>query len=323
MTGTSPLAIGGHRIRWHELPEAVRAVIETAAGGPVVTAASQHGGFSPALASVLTLADGRKVFAKTVTEERNDFAAAAIRREAQVLAGLPEAVPAPRLLWAGDHADETGDWAILITEAVDGWSPAQPWQPDELRRYLAAAEVLADSLTPSPISALALADDVEAFTNWATLTEQPHAQELIELERGWAAATAGTSLLHGDLRADNFLLTETGFAVVDWPAACVGAPWVDLLLGLPSIAMHGGGDPEKLWANHPLSRGVDPDAVDAVLAGLAGFFLSRSLQPPIPLLPTLRDFQRVQAEVSLRWLAGRRGWHACPPVADPVRQDAA
>jgi len=307
MTSTTPLAVGGSRIRWHELPETVRKVIETAAGGPVVAAANQQGGFSPALASVLTLADGRRVFAKTVTEERNDFAAAAIRREAHILAGLPEDVPAPRLLWSGDHVDETGDWAVLVTEAVDGWSPAQPWRPEELRRYLDAAALLADTLTPSPLTALALADDVEDFTNWSELAH-PYADQLAELESGCGAALAGTSLLHGDLRADNFLLTETGFAVVDWPAACVGPKWVDLFFGLASIAMHGGGDPEQIWADHPLSGGVDPDAADAVLAGLAGFFVSRSLQPPIPLLPTLRDFQRVQGEVSLRWLAGRRGW---------------
>jgi len=301
------MAVGGSRIRWHELPESVRRVIETAAGGPVVTAANQQGGFSPALASVLTLADGRKVFAKTVTEERNDFAAAAIRREAHILAGLPEQVPAPRLIWSADHVDETGDWAVLVTEAVDGWSPAQPWRPEELRRYLDGVARLADTLTPSPLTAHALTDEVEDFTNWSELAH-PKAAELAELESGFVEAAAGTSLLHGDLRADNFLLTETGFAVVDWPAACVGAKWVDLFLGLPSIAMHGGGDPEEIWSHHPLSRGVDPGAADAVLAGLAGFFISRSLQPPIPLLPTLRDFQRVQGEVSLRWLAGRRGW---------------
>src|SRR5215218_9638190 len=120
MTSTTPLAVGGSRLRWHELPEAVRRVIETAAGGRVAAAANQQGGFSPALASVLTLADGRRVFAKAVNEERNDYAAAAIRREAHILAGLPDQVPAPRLLWGGDHIDETGDWAVLVTEAVDG-----------------------------------------------------------------------------------------------------------------------------------------------------------------------------------------------------------
>ncbi|NUO60097.1 MAG: phosphotransferase [Hamadaea sp.] len=304
---TSPLAVGGNRARWEDLPESVHAVIERAVGGRVIGAASQPGGFSPAMASVLTLADGRTVFAKAVTEERSEYAAGAIRRETDILAGLPPQVPAPALIWGGDHIDEAGDWAIMVTEAVDGWTPAQPWQPDELRRFLDAATVLADSLTPAPFPAPAVAEDPDFVGNWATLTH-PHLDELVELEFGWVAATEGDALLHGDLRADNFLLTTTGFAVVDWPAACLGVRWLDLMISLPSVAMHGGGDPEALWSAHPLSREADPGAVDSVLATLAGYFLARAVLPPVPLLPTLRDFQRAQGEVALRWLSGRRGW---------------
>ncbi|NUR70096.1 MAG: phosphotransferase [Hamadaea sp.] len=304
---TSPLAVGGNRARWEDLPESVRAVIERAVDAPVTGAASQPGGFSPALASVLTLADGRRVFAKAVTEERSEYAAGAIRREADILAGLPAQVPAPALIWAGDHIDEAGDWAIMVTEAIDGRMPAQPWRPDELRRFLHAASVLADSLTPAPFAAPALAEDAALTGNWAAL-DHPRSAELIELEFGWAAATEGDALLHGDLRADNFLLTETGFVVVDWPAACTGARWLDLMISLPSVAMHGGGDPEALWSAHPFSREADPDAVDSVLAGLAGYFLANAALPPVPLLPTLRDFQRAQGDVALRWLGFRRGW---------------
>lgn len=302
-----PLAVGGHRLRWSDLPDAVRAAIERAAGGTVATASNQAGGFSPALASVLTLTQGRAVFAKAVTAERSDFGARAIRREAEVLTALPEEVHAPRLIWSGDLLDETGSWSILLTEAIDGWSPAQPWQPAELRRYLDAASQLAEALNPAPIDASAMADHAETFTNWSGL-EHPRASELAGLETLWAEATAGPSLLHGDLRADNFLITSTGFAVVDWPAVRVGAPWLDLVLGLPSVAMHGGGNPEALWAAHPLSHGVPDEAVDVVLAGMAGYLLSRSSQPPALLLPTLPAFQRAQAGEALRWLSTRRGW---------------
>ncbi|MCP2323541.1 aminoglycoside phosphotransferase (APT) family kinase protein [Hamadaea flava] len=302
-----PVAIGGHRLLWSQLPDAVRTVIESAAGDSVVSASSRPGGFSPALASMLTLANGSSVFAKAVTAERSDFGARSIRREAVVLAALPARVNAPGLIWSGDLLDESGTWAIVLTEAIDGWSPAQPWRPAELRRYLDAASVLADALNPAPMGAKAMADHAEAFTNWSDL-EHPRASELAVLEAHWAEATAGPSLLHGDLRADNFLITSIGFAVVDWPSACIGAPWLDLLLGLPSVAMHGGGDPDDIWQAHPLSRGVPGEAVDAVLAGMAGYLLSRSMQEPSALLPTLPAFQRAQADVTLRWLTARRGW---------------
>jgi aminoglycoside phosphotransferase (APT) family kinase protein len=304
-------AVGGNRLTWPEVPEHVRAAIESRAGAPVVDASSRTGGFSPALASVLALADGRTAFAKAVSRTRNDFSAAAIVREAEILAAMPPEVPAPRFIGAYDD----GEWVALVIEAIDGRTPAQPWRRDELDRFLAATTVLADTLTPSPIAAAPYADFVDEFTRWAAIDPgdvddrfRHRLDELIRLEAGWAPSVDGDSLLHGDLRSDNFLLTADGFAVVDWPAVAVGAPWLDLLYALPSVTMHGGGDPDALWRASPLADAVDDDAVNAALAGVAGFFIGRSLEPPVPLLPTIREFQRVQGMVTLDWLGTRLGW---------------
>ena len=43
-------------------------------------------------------------------------------------------------------------------------------------------------------------------------------------------------------------------------------------------------------------------ATDVVVAALAGFFVRQSLDPDPPGLPTVRAFQRAQAEVALDWL---------------------
>ena len=52
-----------------------------------------------------------------------------------------------------------------------------------------------------------------------------------------------------------------------------------------------------------------PDAhVDAVLAGLAGYFVDVARRPDPPGLPTVRAFQRAQGVVVLGWL--RRRWAA-------------
>lgn len=313
---SSPLAIGGNRLTWQEVPLMLRAALEAAAGAPVAGAISKEGGFSPGLASVLELADGRSVFAKAASASRNEFTVEAIRRETRILAELPGDVPAPRLRWSFDD----GEWVALVTEAIDGRNPVQPWRPQELDRFLVAAEILADQLTPSPIVAGSFSEDAGDYNSWTKLAGEPGAADRLDprarglvdrlagLERSWSAATAGDALLHGDLRSDNFLLTPDGFVVVDWPFACIGAPWLDLLLSLPSVAMHGGGDPQALWAGHPLSRGVDPDAVDTVLAAASGFFLRRSLEPAPPLLPTIREFQKAQGMITLDWLCGRVGW---------------
>jgi aminoglycoside phosphotransferase (APT) family kinase protein len=134
-----------------------------------------------------------------------------------------------------------------------------------------------------------------------------HLDELERLESGVAAATAGSTLLHQDLRADNLLLTECGVMVVDWPHARVGQPWVDLLWFAPSVAMQGGPDPDDLLGRFRPAASADPDAIDAMLAAIAGFFTLGALLPDPPGLPTLRAFQAAQGDIARRWLAARRG----------------
>jgi hypothetical protein len=107
------------------------------------------------------------------------------------------------------------------------------------------------------------------------------------------------------MRADNILLTDERVVFVDWPHVCLGAPWVELLAFLPSVAMQGGPKPWELFEHHPLGRTADPDRVNAVLAALTGFFVHRSTLPPSPGLPGLREFQRAQGEQSLAWLRRR------------------
>jgi aminoglycoside phosphotransferase (APT) family kinase protein len=111
-------------------------------------------------------------------------------------------------------------------------------------------------------------------------------------------------LVHGDLRADNILLTPHQVVFVDWPHARVGAPWLDLLFLLPSAAATGT-DPEEVWAAYPPGRAADRDAVTAVLVALTGFFLHQSVLPPPKNLERVRAFQRVQGEAALRWVDAR------------------
>jgi hypothetical protein len=91
--------------------------------------------------------------------------------------------------------------------------------------------------------------------------------------------------------------------LVDWPHACRGAAFADVVFFAPSVAMQGGPEPAELLARSRAGRGATRVAVAAVVCALAGFFTERSLRPPPPGLPTLRRFQAAQAEVACRWLA--------------------
>src|ERR1044072_5695440 len=96
---------GGNRLGWAELPGTLRKSIEVAVGSPVVEAVDQAGGFSPACAARLRLADGRRVFAKAMTAAQHPDSLAFSRREIGVAGRLPAQAAAPRLLWSDDGDD--------------------------------------------------------------------------------------------------------------------------------------------------------------------------------------------------------------------------
>jgi aminoglycoside phosphotransferase (APT) family kinase protein len=317
---TAVAPTGGVRLPWAQVPAGLRHAAERLLGGQVAEAVTQPGGFSPGAAARLRLDTGRRAFAKAVGPELNPDSPGIYRAEARIAAALPASVPAPRLLGS---LDEDG-WVLLLFEDIDGAMPAQPWQPAELERVLAAVADLALALTPAPIAAPAAADSHAAsFRGWQHLARaaaagaddmsslDPWARDrlaaLAELETGWAEAASGSSLAHSDLRADNIMLTRDRVVFVDWPWACLAAPWFDLVMMLPSVAMSGGPPPEDILAAHPVSRSADPAAVTSVLAALAGYFIRQSRQPPPPGLPTVRAVQAAQGRAALDWLKIRAG----------------
>ena len=86
--------------------------------------------------------------------------------------------------------------------------------------------------------------------------------------------------MHGDVRADNVLLTADGVVFVDWPHAAVGTPVFDVIGWAPSVVLEGGPPPEELLARH-VAPGVDPDVITVLLAAVGGFFVSaRSARRP-------------------------------------------
>jgi hypothetical protein len=325
------------RPQWGELPAAVQEAVARAAGGPVLRAERSVGsGFTGGFAAVLHLAGGSRVFAKAGASA-NAHIIEAYRREAQVLAALPPGVPAPRLV--GSAALAAGDadsqaWQIVVVEVVDGHLPV-PWTEPDLAAAHEACLAVAAALDPAPAELTSLlgslvTDVAEDGTirsvfadlaagrlplTWGQPAWLPHRYaELDALLEVAPAALAGTCATHGDLRADNVLVTSGRAVVVDWNWLSLGPVWTDFV-GLLPPARAEGVDADGWLRRSPLTRDVDPEHVDSWLAVIAAYMLGSAEKPLFPGgLPALRVHQRRYARTFLDWLGERRGWAAEAPV---------
>lgn len=291
----------------------LRRTIEQRLGSAVVTAESAGAGYTPGLASTLTGADGRRIFVKAASVKAQGPFAEAYREEIRKLRALPPGLPAPRLLWS--HQDDL--WVVLALAHVQGANPVRPWRPEQLEACLDTLESLADALTPAPpalgLRPLVAQEEFGAMlTGWRHVARTepawPHRREAATLAARHREVLAGDSLVHTDARDDNFLLTPTGTAVLcDWNFPVRGPAWADTVMLLLSAAGDGL-DVEEVLARRRLTRDVDPEHVDVLLALLAGYFLQARDRPVPNSSPFVRIHQQWYAQATWAWLARRRGW---------------
>jgi hypothetical protein len=303
-----------NRPRWSELPPPVRGRISDLAGGRVVAAQNCEGGFSPGFASRLTLADGRRAFAKAMDADAWPLQATFHRYEARVAAVLPRTVPAPRFLGCADDAH----WVILAFECADGEEPSVPWRAGELSQVAAAAAAMSQALTPSPVPVPAdhprlggwvkLAADASALARLPEVSawSARNLDMLSELERTGLAEARGDTLVHFDVLPHNILRTDDRVLFVDWPHARLGAPFIDLLTVLASA-----GDTEidldSLLAGHAVTARVEPGVLTAVLAALTGFWLAGGQADLPSALRPIAAAKRALGRSALSWLQRRLG----------------
>ncbi|MFF5178031.1 phosphotransferase family protein [Micromonospora sp. NPDC000316] len=312
-----PHQAGAPRPSWSALPAALRATIAGRLGAAVVATRVAADGFTGGFAAVLDTADGGRVFVKAAAEPHlvDSYA-----REAAILERLPVGLPAPRLRWT---LYEVG-WFVLCTDAVDGHTPRRPWAPAELGATLAGYAEVAAALADPPAGLRALglphlADLARSDILWweevaagreptpaLPVAVRGRLPELVALEsRLPRYAAEATGLIHGDLRADNVLVDTDGRAwFCDWTWACSGPAWFDVA-GLLLTAYADGLDADRLFAAHQASTGAPPDALDATLAALAGYYLTGADAAGSPHLSAHR---RRTGEQALDWLTRRQGW---------------
>lgn len=303
------------RIGWLDLPVHVRTAVEDILGSEVVQFESQVGGFSPGTADRVITSSGKRAFLKAVNRELNASTPNLHRQEAHVSGNLPASLPIAPLL---GHYDD-GHWVALVLTDIEGNQPQIPWKPTEITLVLDALEKLAYLPVPNALRELPMLreDLAEAFTGWKRVRELiPEAcdpwiverlEELESLAAQGIEELDGQALVHNDARADNILITAQNEAIlVDWPWACIGVGWFDALSVLVNVrAFDPSFNAEAVLATHPVFAEATALQIDAVLAGLAGYFIdvARTVAPVG--LPTVRAFQKQQGDAVIKWLKER------------------
>lgn len=205
----------------------------------------------------------------------------------------------PHLIASEHHESEP----ILIIEDLSRqhWPP--PWNERQIELTLAQINALHN--TPASLETFAQVHGMQD-TNWQTVARNPEPFLALGIaDANWLEAslpvlidyearcpTGGDSLTHCDLRSDNICITSQRALFVDWNAACLSNPRLDLGFWLPSLAYEGGLRPEKIL----------PDAPE-VAAWVSGFFAARAGLPQISDAPRVRTVQRQQLETALPWAA--------------------
>ena len=311
---------------WSAIPRPIRDEAARILGAPVVRAERIYGGYAPSATFRMSLANGKRAFFKasyplpkgsavrwpTKDEER------AYRKLGALIRPW-----APRFF----GSFERDGWLVLLLEDL-GPRSVPPWTPAKTRvaarSYARFHKSTLGQRLPRWLSRTQHAD----FGGyWGLLAKRRELREvatlakrradeaaewidvalpvLRELERGLARVRPPFALLHFDTRSDNIRIAKDRLRIFDWPYPSVGPAEFDVTAFAQSVAVEGGPAPERVldWYEEvlPLRAG----AVDASLAGIAGYFADRARRPPAAGLPRIRSFQRQQLKSCLTWAAHR------------------
>ena len=302
-TAGTPTYRTSRRPHWQDVSAAARDAVERRLNARVVAGSSAIAGFTPGLASVLTLDDGRAVFLKGAGPTQEAWLAQAYRREAATVAALPSHPATVPLLWTLD-AD---GWFLAAYEAVAATHPPRPWTQKDAARVLDTLVGLGASLTPPPpgIDAPSWVGELGVFVDQLRLLEPrlgpARTAEIRELARRVLLEAPATTLSHDDVRDDNLLLGADGSVrLVDWSAGLLAPPWFMAVVAMIAPAADGV-DVRALLAAHPATRDVPAAHVDGVIALHLGYFLGVADLDEVESSPWLRAHQRWYRDATLRW----------------------
>jgi len=315
------------KIPWHAVPRQVRERVAQMLGSDVVRAARVWGGYGPTPTYRLTLADRCRAFFKAVYASSNEVARRAFAREERIYQDLGKIIGPWAPAYFGSFRED--DWHAMLLEDL-GPKSAPPWTPHlacvvarSFAEFHAAtlgkplpewiernprpfgppwAQVAMDSDGLWRIAALAGAE-ADAALYWLRVA----LPRFLDVDGAAKCTNSRVALVHLDARSDNLRCVAGRLRLFDWPETAVAAPEYDIAELAQSITVEGGPEPEQVVAWYAERLPVRSDLLDTAVVSLAGFFAHRSWQAEVRGLPRLRQFQRQQLVVCLRWAARRLG----------------
>ena len=309
---------------WSAVPRAIKDEVARLLGSPVARAERVYGGYAPSATFRMLLANGRRAFLKGVYPLTKDSGVKwDLENEERI---YQECAPFMRP-WAPEYLGgaRADGWHVMVLEDV-GPQTMPPWTPAKakacarsyaafhahtygkpLPRWLSRIEHhdfapfwdrLASSGELGATASLARrrADEAEEWLDVALPVLRAKSALLLKLRPPFA-------FMHFDTRSDNIRLQGKLLRMFDWNFACAGPIEFDVAAFAQSVAMEGGLEPERVVAEYDLVLPLRSVALEASIAGIAGYFADRAWRPPTSGLPRIRSVQRRQLKATLAWAA--------------------
>lgn len=309
---------------WSAVPRAIKDEVANLLGSPVARAERVYGGYTPSATFRMRLEDGRRAFMKgTYPLERDSHVLWKLVEEEHIYQELsPYLRPwAPRY-YGGAKAE---GWHVVVLEDL-GPQTMPPWSGRKtvacarsyaafhantfgkpLPRWLSRIEhqdfapfwdrlAASGELRGTASLARRRADEAEEWLDVALPVLRERSALLLKLRPPFA-------IMHFDTRSDNIRLQGKLLRLFDWNFACVGPNEMDVVAFAQTITAEGGPEPERFVAEYDLLLPLRTTALEASIAGVAGYFADRAWRPPSIGLPRLRPWQRRQLKVMLAWAA--------------------
>ena len=306
------------------MPGTIKGQVATLLGSPIARAERVYGGYAPSATFRMLLADGRRAFMKGVYPLTKDSGVRwDLENEERIYQECePYMRPwAPRY-FGGARAE---GWQVMVLEDL-GPQTMPPWTLAKatscarsyaafhantygkpLPRWLSRIEhqdfapfwdrlAASGELRGTAALARGRVDEAEEWLDVALPVLRRKAGLLLKLRPPFA-------FMHFDTRSDNIRLQGTLLRMFDWNFACAGPIEFDVAAFAQTIAMEGGPEPERVVAEYDLVLPLRTAALDASIAGIAGYFADRAWRPPMVGLPRIRAAQRRQLKTTLAWAA--------------------